>query len=303
MATAVQPRHGSRPHGIERRRRRVAYGLLGPGGGWLLMFFLVPVVIMAYTSLKSGGVMAGGFTFTWEFGNYGTALAGRQEFLLRSLTFAILTTAGTVLLAYPAVYWIAFHGGRWKSTFLFMILLPYFVSFMIRTVQWKFILGDNGPVLTFVKDLGLVSDDFHILATAGAVVGGLIYNYLPFAALPLFVALDRIDSALVEGAQDLYATPAAAFRKIVFPLSMPGIFAATLLTFVPATGDYVEAEILGSPSTKMIGNIIQTEFLGRARYPVAAALATVLMLTMVILTSIYAKVLGTEDETLSAARV
>jgi len=191
----------------------VAYGLLGPGGGWLLVFFIIPVVIMAYTSLKSGGVMAGGFTFSWEFGNYGTALAGRQEFLLRSLTFAFLTTAGTVLLAYPAVYWIAFHGGRWKNTFLFMILLPYFVSFMIRTVQWKFILGDNGPVLSFVKDVGLAPEDFHVLATAGSVVFGLIYNYLPFAALPLFVALDRIDFALVEGAQDLYATPAAALRS------------------------------------------------------------------------------------------
>jgi spermidine/putrescine transport system permease protein len=281
----------------------VAYGLLGPGGGWLLVFFLVPVAIMAYTSLKSGGVMAGGFTFTWEWGNYPVALEGRQEFLLRSLTFAFLTTAGTVVLAYPAVYWIAFHGGRFKSSLLFLILLPYFVSFMIRTVQWKFILGDNGPVLSFVKDTGLVSQDFHVLATAGAVVFGLIYNYLPFAALPLFVALDRIDPSLVEGAQDLYATPASAFWKIVFPLSMPGIFAATLLTFVPATGDYVEAEILGSPSTKMIGNIIQTEFLGRARYNIAAALAMVLMLTMVILTSIYAKFLGTEDETLSAARI
>jgi spermidine/putrescine transport system permease protein len=208
-----------------------------------------------------------------------------------------------VVLGYPAVYWIAFHGGRFKSSLLFLILLPYFVSFMIRTVQWKFILGDNGPVLSFVKDLGLAPEDFHVLATGGAVVFGLIYNYLPFAALPLFVALDRIDPSLVEGAQDLYATPAAAFRKIVFPLSMPGIFAATLLTFVPATGDYVEAEVLGGPDSYMIGNIIQSEFLVRARYPVAAALAMVLMFTMVVLTSIYAKVLGTEDETLSAARI
>lgn len=303
MATAVEPRRHSRPRGIDARRRRTAYGLLIPGGGWLMVFFLVPVVLMAYTSLKSGGVLSGGFSFTWEFGNYATALEGRQEFLLRSMTYAALTTVGTVTLAYPAVYWIAFHAGRFKSTMLFLILLPYFVSFVIRTVQWKFILGDTGPVLGSLKDAGLISSDFHILATGIAVVGGLIYNYLPFAALPLFVALDRIDPALVDGAQDLYATPTAAFRKIVFPLSMPGVFAATLLTFVPATGDYVEAAILGSPKTWMIGNVIQSEFLTRARYPVAAALAMMLMLTMVILTSIYAKVLGTEDEALSAARV
>jgi spermidine/putrescine transport system permease protein len=303
MATAVTARRRSRPHGIEARRRRVAYGLLGPGGGWLILFFLVPVVLMGYTSLKSGGILSGGFSFSWEWGNYATALSGRQVFILRSLTYAGLTTIGTVLLAYPAAYWIAFHGGRWKSTLLFMILLPYFVSFVIRTVQWKFILADNGPLLSTLKDIGILSKDFHVLATPIAVVGGLIYNYLPFAALPLYVAIERIDRTLVEGAMDLYANRVTAFTKVVFPLSMPGVFAATLLTFVPGMGDYVEAEILGSPSTWMIGNIIQGEFLTRARYPVAAALAMMLMLTMVVLTSIYAKVIGTEDETLAAARL
>lgn len=303
MAATAETRHRSRPHGIERRRRRVAYGLLLPGGGWLLVFFLVPFLMMAYTSLKSGGVLSGGFRFTWDFSNYVDALSGRQVFVTRSLMYAAMTTVGTVLLAYPAAYWIAFHGGRWKNTLLFMILLPYFVSFVIRTVQWKFLLADTGPLLGTLKDIGIAPDDFHVLATPIAVVGGLIYNYLPFAALPLFVALDRIDRTLIEGAYDLYANRTQAFLKIVFPLSMPGVFAATLLTFVPATGDYVEAEILGGPTTKMIGNIIQTEFLTRARYPVAAALSMVLMLTMVLLTSIYAKALGTEDETLSAARL
>ena len=303
MATTATEHHRSRPHGIEARRRRVAHGLLIPGGAVLLGFFIVPVLMMGYTSLKSGGILSGGFKFSWAFENYVTALSGRQVFVLRSMTYAAMTTAGTVLLAYPAAYWIAFHGGRWKNTLLFMILLPYFVSFVIRTVQWKFILADNGPLLGTLKDIGIVPDGFHVLATPIAVVGGLIYNYLPFAALPLFVALDRIDRALIEGAYDLYANRSQAFRKIVLPLSMPGVFAATLLTFVPATGDYVEAEILGGPSTKMIGNIIQSEFLVRARYPVAAALSMVLMLTMVLLTSVYAKALGTEDETLTAARL
>lgn len=303
MSTAVSSRRRSRPHGIEARRRRVAYGLLAPGGGWLLLFLLVPVLVMGYTSLKSGGVLSGGFTFTWEFSNYADALASRQVYFLRSVTYAGMTTIGTVLLAYPAAYWIAFRGGRWKSTLLFMILLPYFVSFVIRTVQWRFILGDTGPVLGPLKSLGVLPDDFHVLATWVAVVGGLIYNYLPFAALPLYVAIERIDRSLIEGAYDLYATPRKAFTKVIFPLSMPGVFAATLLTFVPAMGDYVEAEILGSSATKMIGNIIQTEYLVRARYPVAAALSMVLMLAMVTLTSIYAKLIGTEDETLAAVRV
>jgi spermidine/putrescine transport system permease protein len=284
---------------VARRQRLTAYSLLTPGMGYLLLFFLVPVAIMAITSLKSGGLL-GGYRFTWSFSTYGSALAGKEVFFARSVLYALLTAVGTMALAYPAVYWIAFYGGRRKSTYLFLILLPYFVSFMIRTVMWKFILADNGPLLGSLKDWGLLGADFHVLATPFAVVGGLIYNYLPFSALPLYVALERIDPALIESAKDLYATPAKTFWKVVFPLSMPGLFAATLLTFVPATGDYVEAEILGGPGTTMIGNIIQDEFLIRTRYPTAAALSIVLMLAMVLLTSIYAKTIGTEDETLVA---
>jgi spermidine/putrescine transport system permease protein len=304
MSSTMQVKRGERrPHGIEARRRRTAYGLLSPGAIWLAVFFLVPIAFMAFTSLKSGGILSGGFSFSWNFSNYAEALSGRGEFFMRSFLFAAITTIGTVALSYPAAYWIAFHGGRWKSTLLFMILLPYFVSFVIRTVQWKWILADNGFVLTFLKNLGVVSDDFHVLATWMGVIGGLIYNYLPFAALPLYVAIERIDRTLIEGAYDLYANRTQGFTKVVFPLSMPGVFAATLLTFVPATGDYVEAEILGGPTTKMIGNIIQGEFLVRARYPVAAALSMMLMLLMVVLLGIYAKVLGTEDDTLAAARL
>ncbi|MGE5226918.1 MAG: ABC transporter permease [Planctomycetaceae bacterium] len=282
-----------------RRQRLTAYSIASPGMGYLLLFFIIPVLIMAITSLKSGGPLEG-YHFTGSFSTYPTALAGKQVFFTRSIFYAFLTAAGTMALAYPAVYWIAFYGGRRKSTFLFMILLPYFVSFMIRTVMWKFILADTGPFLGSLKDWGLLGVNFHVLATPFAVVGGLIYNYLPFSALPLYVALERIDPALIESAKDLYATPAQTFRKIVFPLSMPGLFAATLLTFVPATGDYVEAEILGGPGTTMIGNIIQDEFLIRNRYPTAAALSIVLMLAMVLVTSIYAKTIGTEDETLVA---
>jgi len=256
--------------------------------------------MMAYTSLESGGVLTG-FRFTWAWGTYASALSGKGVFLIRSLEFAFLTAAGTIVLAFPATYWIAFYGGRWKSTLLFMILLPYFVSFMIRTVMWKFILGDNGPLLATLKGWHVLSADFRVLATPFAVVMGLIYNYLPFSALPLYVALERIDPALIEAAKDLFANRTQAFLRVVLPLSLPGVFAATLLTFVPATGDYVEAEILGSPSTRMIGNIIQNDFLVNADYPKAAALSLVLMLGMVILTSIYARFLGTEDEIVAAA--
>jgi len=263
---------------------------------WLLLFFLIPVVLMAYMSLESGGPLEG-YRFTAAWGTYATALAGKQVFLIRSLEYSSLTAVGTMVLAYPAVYWIAFYAGRWKSTLLFVILLPYFVSFMIRTVMWKFILADNGPFLGSLKDWGVLPHRFAVLATPIAGVGGLIYNYLPFSALPLYVALERIDPAVIEAARDLYANRVQSFLRVVLPLSLPGLFAATLLTFVPATGDYVEAEVLGSPGTYMIGNIIQDEFLIRARYPIASALSIVLMLGMVFLTSVYARFLGTEGET------
>lgn len=277
------------------------YGLLFPGGAYLMVFFLLPLGLMVYTSLQSGGLFSGGFTFTWEFRNYADALTSYETQFVRSIFYSVIVTFAALLLAYPMVYWIAFYGGRWKSSLLLMILLPFFVSFVIRTLQWRFILGDNGPVLGTLKGLGLLPDEFRVLATPLAVVAGITYNFLPFTALPLYVALERIDRSLVEAAKDLYATRWQAFRKVVWPLSLPGVFAAFLLTFVPATGDYVNASLLGGPGTRMIGNIIQTKFLTENQYPEAAALSVILMVAMVILASIYARILGTEEATRAAA--
>jgi spermidine/putrescine transport system permease protein len=284
------------------RKRLVPYALLAPGGVWLLVFLVLPIGFMVATSLKSGGILSGGFTFTWEWSNYTEAVSENITYYVRSVGYSAITTIAALLLAYPLAYWIAFHGGRFKSSLLFLVLLPFFVSFVIRTVQWKFLLADQGIILGPLKNLGVLPDDFHVLATPFAVIAGMTYNFLPFTTFPLYVALERIDKSLVEAAKDLYASKAEAFRKVVFPLSLPGVFAASLLTFVPATGDYVEAEILGSPATTMIGNIIQRDFLVNLNYPEAAALSLVLMVGMVVLVSIYAKVLGTE-EVASAASV
>jgi spermidine/putrescine transport system permease protein len=279
------------------RKRLVPYALSGPGVLWLGVFFILPVVFMVYTSLKSGGIFSGGFTFTWEWSNYTDALSQNGEYFARSILYSGIVTVGALLLAYPLAYWIAFHGGKAKSSLLFLVLLPFFVSYIIRTVQWKFILADNGMVLAPLKDLGVLPDSFHVLATPVAVVAGMIYNFIPFTTFPLYVALERIDHRLVEAAQDLYASSATAFWKVVFPLSMPGVFAAVILTFVPATGDYIDAEILGSSNTIMIGNIIQRKFLIQIDYPSAAALSIILMIGMLILATIYARVLGTDEAT------
>jgi spermidine/putrescine transport system permease protein len=291
-ATPEVPSRGSRTMG--RRRRLVPYYLLSPGGLFLLLFFLIPLGMMVYTSLQSGGLLSGGFSFSWEFGNYGAMFGEYRPQFVRSLTYSVIVTIAALLLAYPMTYWIAFYAKR-KSTWLLLILLPFFVSFVIRTIQWKFILGDNGPIFSPLKDIGLLPDDFRVLATPFAVVAGITYNYLPFTALPLYVALERIDKSLIEAAKDLYASRWESFMKVVWPLSLPGVFAAFLLTFVPATGDYVNASLLGGPGTTMIGNIIQEKFLLELDYPEAAALSVILMVIMLVLASIYARILGTED--------
>jgi spermidine/putrescine transport system permease protein len=277
------------------RRRLVPYFLLTPGGLYLAVFFLIPLAIMVYTSLQSGGLLAGGFSFTWEFGNYGDVLSQYERQFIRSIQYSAIVTAVALILAYPFAYWIAFYGGKWKTSLLLLILAPFFVSFIIRTIQWKFIVGDHGPLLGFLKGIGVLPDDFRLLATPFAVIAGITYSFLPFTALPLYVSLERIDKRMVEAAKDLYASRWQAFRRVVWPLSLPGVFAAFLLTFVPATGDYVNADVLGGPGTTMIGNIIQTKFLTELNYPDAAALSVILMVAMLVLATLYARILGTED--------
>jgi spermidine/putrescine transport system permease protein len=192
-------------------------------------------------------------------------------------------------------YWIAFYGGARKSTYLFLILLPFFVSFVIRTASWKFILNDQGILLGPLKEAGLLPQDFHILATSTAVIGGLTYNYLPFMVLPLYVALERIDPSLVEAAHDLFASRASAFRRVVFPLSLPGVFAGVLITFVPVASDFVNSGILGGTQTTMIGNVIQTVYLNNNDYPLASAMSFMLMAALLIGIFAYARALGTEQ--------
>jgi spermidine/putrescine transport system permease protein len=288
--------HDLRPRGRRPGKVAAPYALLAPGGLWLLLLFIVPMVAMASLALQEGTALEG-YRLTWHFANFTEATSKNWEFLIRSLRNSAIVTAVALVLAYPIAYWIAFYGGRFKSFFLFLLLLPFFVSFVIRTVSWSFILSDDGIVFGTLKDIGLLPDDFRVIGTTFAVLAGITYNLLPFTILPLYVSLERIDRSLVEAAKDLYASRTAAFRKVVFPLSLPGVFAAILLTSIPATGDYINAEVLGGPGTAMIGNIIQVEFLQARDYPEAAALAFVLMAIMLIGAIIYARILGTEEIT------
>ena len=254
------------------------------------------MIAMASVALQEGSALEG-YRLTWHFANFSDAISQFWVYLIRSLRNGALVTIVALVLAYPIAYWIAFYGGRFKSFFLFLLLLPFFISFVIRTVSWSFILADSGIVFGTLKDIGLLPDRFRVLGTTFAVVAGITYNLLPFTILPLYVSLERIDRSLVEAAKDLYASKTAAFRKVVLPLSMPGVFAAILLTSIPATGDYVNAYVLGGPGTAMIGNQIQLEFLRAREYPTAAALAFILMAIMLVGAILYARLLGTEEVT------
>jgi spermidine/putrescine transport system permease protein len=265
---------------------------------WLLVLFIIPMFAMASLSLQEGSSLEG-FRQTFRFANFIDAIANNGTFLIRSLRNGLIVTIAALLIAYPVAYWIAFYGGRFKSVFLFLLLLPFFISFVIRTVAWSFILSDDGIVLGTLKTIGLLPESYHVLGTTFAVIAGITYNLVPFTILPLYVSLEQIDRGLVEAAKDLYSNRTQAFFKVVFPLSLPGVFAAVLLTSIPAIGDYVNAAVLGgfAPGTSMIGNVIQAEFLRNRDYPEGAALAFVLMAVMVIGAVIYARLLGTERVT------
>ncbi len=284
-----------RRKGARLGKRLAPYVLTAPGGIWLLMFFLIPLVAMVSVSLQTGNVDEG-FRQTLHFGIYAEGLSRYQDQLLRSLVYAGIVTVATLLVGYPVAYWIAFHAGHRKSTFLLLLLLPFFVSFVIRSLAWGFILSDQGVVLGALKSWGVTPESFHLLATPGAVVAGIAYNALPFTVLPIYVSLEKIDRKVVEAAGDLYADRTSVFLKVILPLTMPGIFAAFLLTFIPSAGDYVNAAILGSTNTTMIGTVIQGLYLGPiANYPMASALSVILMAGLLIGIVAYAKILGADS--------
>jgi spermidine/putrescine transport system permease protein len=283
------------------RGRLTPYALILPGGLWLLLFFVVPMVAMLSLSLQQGDVVSG-YQLTWHWQTYVDAIGNYREQIIRSLGYGLVTTVIQVALAFPIAYWIAFRGGRRKSFYLLLLLLPFFVSFVLRTISWRFILTDEGPVLSPLRAAGLVGEDFHIIGTSAAVIGGLVYNFLPFMVLPIYVALERIDPRVLEAARDLYANPVQVFTKVIFPLALPGVFAGVLMTFVPASSDYVNSAVLGSSGTTMIGQVIQSQYLSSQNYPTAAALSFTLMGVLLIGIFMYARALGTEDVLRVAAR-
>lgn len=278
------------------RGRLTGYWLMLPGALWLGLFFLVPFYSLIAMSLYDPeGSSLTGYDMTWHFANYVDVIQAYWRPLLRSFWYAALATVACLVLGYVLAYAIVFKAGRWKNLMLILVIAPFFTSFLVRTLSWKLILADDGWIVNSLQFLGILGDEGRLLATPFAVVAGLTYNFLPFMVLPLFASLDKIDYRLIEAAGDLYASPRRAFWRVTLPLSMPGVVAGTLLTFIPAAGDYINSELLGSPNQRMIGNVIQNLFTNQGDYAAAGALSMTLMIVITIGVVLYIRRAGTED--------
>lgn len=281
-----------------RQRSRIApYLMILPALAYLAIFFVIPFWSLFRTSLSTSGgsVYLPTLTFAWDFGNYAEAFTTYQDQIVRSLGYALTATVVCLLISYPLAYVIAFKSGRFKSLLLGLVILPFFVTFLIRTLAWKTILADDGFLVGALGSIGLLPDEGRLLSTSWAVIGGLIYNWVIFMILPLYVSLEKIDARLLEASRDLYSSSFRAFRKVILPLSMPGVIAGSMLVFIPSVGDFINADYLGSTQTTMIGNVIQKQFLVVKDYPAAAALSFMLMALILAGVLSYTKALGTED--------
>ena len=285
---------------LAKRRRLLPYILIAPGLTWLVVFYLIPALNQIYVSLEDGNIEEG-YSFQWNWTTYSTAVDNYSEQFIRSLGYAGAATILAFIIAFPLAYFIAFKAGRFKNFMLLLIVLPFFTSYLVRTIAWQTILRDDGFVVNTFQSVGLLGENGRLLATRNAVIAGITYNFLPFMALPLYVSLEKIDKRLIEAATDLYASRGTAFRKVTLPLALPGIFAGSLLTFIPAVGDFINAQLLGTSRQYMIGNVIQSKFLVVTDYPIAAALSFLLMVILLVAILIYARALGTRSLTEAAA--
>jgi len=292
MTAAAAPSRFRRPRrenggddsGVSARRWFTPWLLIAPGGLWLLIFFVVPLFSLGRISLEDGGLS-----------NYSTVISDNSTVIIRTFVYATISTLAAIIIGYPLAYVIATKGGKYKNLFLALVILPFFVTYLVRTLSWKILLFDNGPVVGILQSIGILNDNQGILGSPFAVVAALTYNFLPFMVLPIYVSLEKLDRRLLDAAADLYSSPARAFRKITLRLSLPGLFAGTLLTFIPAAGDFVNSELLGSDRTVMIGQIIEKNFGKEFFRPELSALSFMLMAMILVGVIVYARLLGTEE--------
>lgn len=279
-----------------RRRGRTAYLLMAPAVLWLALFFVIPFYSLVAASLYDpSGSDEEGWRVSYAFGNYVDAWQDYWEPLVRSIVYGGIATLICLVLGYVLAYAIAFKTGRWKTLVLVLVIAPFFTSFLVRTLSWQLILADDGWVVDTLQFLRLLDADGRLLATDVAVVTGLAYNFLPFMVLPLFASLDKIDPRLIEASSDLYSNPVVGFFKVTWPLSLPGVVSGTLLTFIPAAGDYINAQLLGNTNTRVVGSVIEAQFTDANQPYVAGALSMTLMVVIVAMVLVYVRRAGTEE--------
>lgn len=295
MVAIARKSGGANPLDSLRQKVAMPYLLLLPGMLWLIIFFLSPILTLVSTSTKVPGMGIGEFVQEYRWANYWDAITAMQTQFIRTFFYAIIATLLALAISYPLAYAIAFKSGRWKNVLLVLVVAPFFCSFILRTIAWRQILAQDGIVFKTLEFLHLISPDTRLTSSAFAVVTGLAYNFLPFMTLPLYASLERIDPRTMEASGDLYANGITTFRKVTLPLSMPGVVAGTLLTFIPAAGDFVNAQILGNPSTTMIGNVINAQYLQTTNYPLAATLSFILMIAILIIVLAYIRKSGTDE--------
>jgi spermidine/putrescine transport system permease protein len=281
---------------------RVVLFLLLPGLLYLGAFFLTPLISLIITSLEvpDGTGELGGYTYGFAIENYGNVVITYLPHILRSFTYALIATVFALLISYPLAYFIGVKARRWpllQGLMLTLVIAPFFISFLLRTMAWKRMFANESPIVSALHAIGILAPDQSLTGTPFMVVFGLTYNFIPFMTLPLYTSLERLDVRLLEAGGDLYASPSKVFRKVTLPLSMPGIISGTLLTFIPIAGDYVNAspEFLGGTDTAMIGNVVEANYLQINDYPAASAMSVVLMGVILILVSVYVRKSGTED--------
>lgn len=284
------------------RKGWIAIGLLAPGLAYLALFFLAPLISLLLTSLQIApdGAGKGEYVQAFDWGNYGVAIASYWPHILRSFGYALIATLAALVIGYPIAYFIGVTARKWpmiQAIALTLVIAPFFISFLLRTLAWKQILGDNSWIAQTLHGLGWLPPDQNIVGTPFSVIFGLTYNFLPFMVLPIYTSLERLDRRYLEAGNDLYASPPTTFWRVTLPLSMPGVVSGTLLTFIPASGDYINASqiYLGSVNTAMVGNVIDRTFLESQQYPIAAALSALLMGLVLVIVAIYVKRSGTEE--------
>ncbi len=291
----TQPAAATRPAEENNSTSRTLLGgLVGPTWIWLVLFMLLPLLLMFLMTFRTDAFNWSSWEFTLENYRRFIETPSYHRLLLRSVWLAFVVAALSIIMAYPVAYFVAFHAGRWRNLLITLLIIPAMSSFLLRVLAWRIILGSSGFLSTFLLSVGLIDESAPILLyTPTAVIITLVYVWLPYAALPIAVALNQIEPNLLEAASDLGAKPTTTFLRVTLPLSLPGVLAAFLFVFIPTLGEYVTPALVGGPEGIMIGNIIWDQFSRALNWPMGAVLSLSILLVILIpagLVSLFSKI-------------